>query len=464
MIGPPDGERRQWLGLREQAVADVTSRYCVLLPEAAPADLNDAALLSVDLPAPLQGLVERRRAGHPDFHAPPIGATLERLRLGTGERGVRGHVRWFPLGVVARHLVQSWLERFLVDDLRSSPIQTPAVFQWTDEMAELAGSFRDRIYEVSESDSGRSQPLGLRYGGDPGFFGVLSDVRLRSEHFPWRVHELVEAFRRNRSGELRLIQRTRSFEFFDCHIVCADGAQGLQEYLRLLDGQLEMLARLGTDHVASVVAVEGDTEAERALQGWVDRRNRPILVELMSRRRHYYRIQHNIYDVRGLRTMHGQLDEVNGPRWRPSDNDPPVVVHHSTGSLERWLLAFLLAGMDEGSPGWPIWLAPVHVRLIPVRAEHVPVASSIGERLVRRGMRVEVDDRAHPVSKRVRDSDAQWIPFVVVVGDDDEVARVRLRGGELRPMAEDDLVRAAEVDGRPVMRPLVHLTHEPGYT
>lgn len=447
--------------------------FSFLSPGSAPRRLRELTAAQGLSPAAAQLVARRLRAGA-DYHAPPLVEPLRTLRLGAPEPySEPGHQRWFPHGVLLRRLITDWLEQFLVTAFGGVPVATAALLRWGSPgaaLVELAGSFSERIYDVAQA--GDAERLMLRYGGDPGFFALLRDAPLPDEQLPLRCYELVDGFRRSRSGELRGIQRTRSFTFFDCHCVCAGTAAGVQEYLRVLSAQIELLEQLPGSHVPQVTLEAGDAEALTAIRGWVDATGQAVVLESTSRRRHYYRLLHNIYDERGLRTLHGQLDEVNGRRWRPADERHLAIVHSATGSLERWLLVFLLDALDADPPELPMWLAPVHVRVLPVGTADLGQAERLAEILSRRRVRVEIDDRDRSVARRVREAERQWVPFVVVLGskeapDPDGRVPVRLRGGELVPMSAAQIATHVEdkTGGLPFRRLGEHrLTRMAGFT
>jgi threonyl-tRNA synthetase len=84
----------------------------------------------------------------------------------------------------------------------------------------------------------------------------------------------------------------------------------------------------------------------------------------------------------------------------------------------------------------------------------VDLALSIAKRAEEQGIRVDVDDREESVSKKVRDAEVEWIPFIVVVGEK-EVASgklaVRVRGGGLVEVAQDGLATLVgdQIHGKP---------------
>jgi threonyl-tRNA synthetase len=83
----------------------------------------------------------------------------------------------------------------------------------------------------------------------------------------------------------------------------------------------------------------------------------------------------------------------------------------------------------------PAWLAPVQVTMIPIAERHVPYLRGVAEQLRERGVRVEVDDSAERMQKKIRNAQRQKVPFMLIAGDDDETAGAisfRYRSGEER--------------------------------
>ena len=117
----------------------------------------------------------------------------------------------------------------------------------------------------------------------------------------------------------------------------------------------------------------------------------------------------------------------------------PYVVHRALlGSLERFLGILI----EHYAGDFPLWLAPVQVRVIPVGESHRAAAEDIRARLVEAGARADVDERDETVSKRIRDAELQKIPRVVVYGDKESAAAlaVRERGGGQETSSLDELI------------------------
>jgi threonyl-tRNA synthetase len=113
------------------------------------------------------------------------------------------------------------------------------------------------------------------------------------------------------------------------------------------------------------------------------------------------------------------------------------VVHRALyGSFERFIGILI----EHFGGAFPVWLAPVQVRIIPVGLDHRDAARALAEQLGE--FRVEVDDSDETVGKRIRNAEVEKIPYVVVWGDkesEDSIA-VRTHGGEQSTQSLDELL------------------------
>jgi threonyl-tRNA synthetase len=114
----------------------------------------------------------------------------------------------------------------------------------------------------------------------------------------------------------------------------------------------------------------------------------------------------------------------------------PVVIHRALlGSLERFIGILI----EHYAGAFPVWLAPVQVRVIPVGEGHREAARALQAKLER--LRVDVDERDETVGKRIRDAELEKIPYVIVYGDkeSDGALAIRKRGGEQFTLSLDAL-------------------------
>lgn len=115
-----------------------------------------------------------------------------------------------------------------------------------------------------------------------------------------------------------------------------------------------------------------------------------------------------------------------------ADNQPhrPVMIHRAIfGTLERFTGVLI----EHFAGAFPVWLAPVQVRVLPITDAHAEGAAAIVDTLNEQGWSVEIDARSDTLNYRIRDAELQKVPYVLVVGDRELEAgtvAVRARGAE----------------------------------
>jgi threonyl-tRNA synthetase len=142
------------------------------------------------------------------------------------------------------------------------------------------------------------------------------------------------------------------------------------------------------------------------------------------------------------------------------EKEHPIILHCSpSGAIERVIYALLekayLAMMQGEKPMLPLWLTPTQVRLIPVKPDYLEDCLRILERLEETRIRADIDDREESVDKKIRDSETEWIHYIVVYGEREResgLLSVRKRAtGSVERLTLDDLVREIreKVEGKP---------------
>ncbi len=122
----------------------------------------------------------------------------------------------------------------------------------------------------------------------------------------------------------------------------------------------------------------------------------------------------------------------------PDNQEHPVFVVHRAflGSFERFIGILI----EHYAGAFPLWLAPVQVRVLAVSEQHREAARGLKERIAEAGYRVEIDERDETLGKRIRDAELEKIPYVVVWGEresDDALAvRTRADGQTTKSLAE----------------------------
>ncbi len=118
-----------------------------------------------------------------------------------------------------------------------------------------------------------------------------------------------------------------------------------------------------------------------------------------------------------------QLDFViprnYGLKYQGEDNEEhyPVMIHRAIlGSIER----FMGVMIEHFAGEFPTWLAPEQVRILPVSDESTEYAEEIKEELS--DFRVEIEDRSWTVGKKIQAAHDDRVPYMIIVGDDEEEA------------------------------------------
>jgi threonyl-tRNA synthetase len=141
-----------------------------------------------------------------------------------------------------------------------------------------------------------------------------------------------------------------------------------------------------------------------------------------------------------------QLPQRFGLKYIGADNTEhqPVVIHRAIfGSFERFLALLI----EHYAGGFPLWLAPVQVAILPIADRHRDHAVSVQSRLTAAGLRVELDDRVEKIGYKIREAQLQKVPYMLVLGDrevtEDHVAVRSRTAGDLGARSVADFIRTA---------------------
>ena len=106
-----------------------------------------------------------------------------------------------------------------------------------------------------------------------------------------------------------------------------------------------------------------------------------------------------------------------------------------------------------------LWLLPIHVRIIPVSEKYIDFAKELGKKFEKEKIRIDIDDRAMTVEKRVREAELEWVPYILVVGEKEKKlnflnVRIREEKGKEVKMKFKDLVKRIreKISDKPFMK------------
>jgi len=246
---------------------------------------------------------------------------------------------------------------------------------------------------------------------------------------PVRMAELGLVHRHELSGVLHGLMRVRCFTQDDAHIFMLPG-QIKEEIMGVIDL---------VDYFYSVFGfkyrVELSTKPEKAMGSdeiWENATN-SLEDALKSKGMDYKvnegdgafygpKIDFHLEDCLGRTWQCGtiQLDFLMPEKFdlnyvgEDGQKHRPVMIHRVVfGSIER----FIGILTEHFAGAFPVWLAPVQVRVLPITDRHIDYARDVVSRLDGEDIRVELDDRNEKVNYKIREAQGQKIPYMLVVGD-----------------------------------------------
>jgi threonyl-tRNA synthetase len=116
----------------------------------------------------------------------------------------------------------------------------------------------------------------------------------------------------------------------------------------------------------------------------------------------------------------------------------PLILHCSpSGAIERNIYALLEKAYHEQmagkAPMLPQWLSPTQVRLIPLSDKFISKVEQLAQKITQHSIRVDIDDSASTLQKKIREAEQEWVPYIIVVGEKEiESGTLSVRDRELK--------------------------------
>ncbi len=404
---------------------------------------------------------------------PPHVPLMKRLEIADYEPGSDpGNLRWYPKG----RLIKSLLERFVTSEMNAygaMEVETPVMYDFNHpSLADYLNRFPARQYVLKTED----KELFLRFAACFGQFLMVHDTQFSYRQMPLKLYELTRySFRREKSGEVCGLRRLRAFTMPDCHAFCTDLEQAKKEFKTRFNLCISVLSNIGLSKNDYEIAIrftkdfyEENTDFIADLAKIY---GKPLLAEVWTERFFYFKLKWDANFVdnqdKAAALSTDQIDVENAKRYEityvdeKNQKQHPLILHCSpSGAIERCVYALLEKAYKEQQDGklpmLPLWLSPTQVRLIPISEKFTEKVREVAEKMAAHFIRVDIDDRASTLHKKVREAETEWIPYVIVVGQrelDSEVLSVRDREmhGEVQNMKLDELITkiAAKLEGKP---------------
>ena len=344
-----------------------------------------------------------------------------------------GNMRYYPKGRLMKSLIEQFVTRKVLE-YGGIEVETPIMYDTKHpSMESYFNRFPARQYNIVSDN----KQLFLRFAACFGQFLMAKDFHITYKNLPLKLYELTRySFRREKSGELVGLRRLRAFSMPDCHAFCKDIEQAKDECLKRFDLSINVLngfdIRIEDIEMAIRFTETFYNENKEFVAQISQKFGKPILVEMWKDRFFYFILkwEFNYVDSLGKAAALStdQIDVENGKRYNIEYIDEqgkiqnPIILHNSpSGAIERIIYTLLEKAAkikQQGQrPQFPIWLSHTQVRIIPIRNEHLPFAENTENTLSQSYIRADIDDRPESLSKRIREAETEWIPFILVIGD-----------------------------------------------
>ena len=371
-----------------------------------------------------------------------------------------GNLRYYPKGKMIKALIEEWVTQKTLE-YGAMEVESPIMYDYEHpSLKKYLHRFPARQYTIQTPN----KKVFLRFAACFGQFLMMHDANVSYRDLPVRLYEITKySFRVEQRGELAGLRRLRAFTMPDCHAFCKDIEQAKGEMIKRFELADKIQSGVGLgreDFELAIRTVKSFWDENKDyIIALVKKWGKPALVEIWDSQFFYFVLKYewNFIDAldKAACLTTDQIDVENGERYdlRFTDADNkqkhPIILHLSpSGAVERVMYALLeRAYMEQKNgenPVLPLWLSPTQVRLCPVSDEFTDYAKEIANKIEKK-IRVDVDDRAESVQKKIRDAEMEWIPYIVVIGEKEKKSgklAVRFREtGKVENMKEDELIK-----------------------
>ena len=370
---------------------------------------------------------------------------------------------WTPKGTILRTQLEDYLKQ---EQLKRGylPVVTPHLART--ELFKISGhwqNYKDDMFPLMADDEAAAaaeQGFVLKPMNCPFHIQIYKSELRSYKELPIRLAEFGTVYRYEQSGELGGLTRVRGFTVDDSHLFVTP-EQLDEEFLKVVDLILNVFkslqlskfkARLSfrdPDSNKYIGSNEAWEKAENAIRRAVETLNMDHFEALGEAAFYGPKLDFIFEDALEREWQLGtvQVDYNLPERFEleyvaeDGSRQRPIMIHRAPfGSLER-LIGILI---EEYAGDFPLWLAPIQVRLLPVRDAHFDYVREVAAKMQAMGIRAEADTSGERLGKMIRNAEKQKIPVMAVVGDkevEDKTLSIRTRAsGELGAIAVTEAI------------------------
>jgi threonyl-tRNA synthetase len=340
---------------------------------------------------------------------------------------------WLPKGAALRERLENFLKKAQMK-AGYLPVITPHI--GNKNLYVTSGH-----YEKYGADS--FQPIKTPHEGEEFFLKPMNcphhcEIYKASpksyKDLPVRLAEFGTVYRYEQAGELHGLTRVRGFTQDDAHLFCRPD-QVKEEFCKVIDLVLYVFKALDfKDYTAQISLRDPENKtkyigsdenwalAESAIVESAAEKGLKTVVELGEAAFYGPKLDFMVRDAIGRKWQLGTIQvDYNLPErfeleYTGSDNQKhrPVMIHRAPfGSLERFVAVLI----EHCAGKFPLWLAPEQISILPISEKYNDYAKKVLELLKNYDIRGLVDDRNEKIGKKIRDTELNKVPFMLIVGE-----------------------------------------------
>jgi len=353
--------------------------------------------------------------------------------------------------VLRKTLLKLWYE--LHDEAEYDEISTPTILSrhlW--EQSGHWDHYRENMYFTTIDD----EPYAIKPMNCPGGILVYKSNVHSYRDFPMRMAELGLVHRHELHGALHGLFRVRCFTQDDAHIFMLPSQmkQEISGVMDLIDKAykifgLDYHVELSTRPEDSMGSDEIWDLATKTLREVIEEKGVPFQINEGDGAFYGPKLDFHVKDSIGRTWQCGtiQLDMLMPERFdmtyigEDGQKHRPVMVHRTVfGSVERFLGILI----ENYNGAFPVWLAPVQVKLLPISDKHLAYAKELRKKFKKMGIRVEVDESNEKIGYKIRKAQIEKVPYMAVIGDkemENNTLSIRDRAkGDIGAQPVDDFI------------------------
>ncbi len=344
------------------------------------------------------------------------------------------------------------IERFITDEeLKRGYLYTSTPIMAKSDLYKISGHwqhYKDSMFVLKIGN----EEFALRPMTCPFQFIIYKSKTRSYRDLPIKYAEIADLFRNEKSGELMGLSRVRQFALTDAHVICRPD-QLEEEFKKVLDLMNYAMKVLKINDVWYRFSKWDQKNKKKYIdnpKAWeASQKSMKKILDKLKLKYIEAKDEAAFYgpklDVQ-YKNVFGkedtlitvQIDFALPERFDLSYRDEkgkdkrPMVIHRSSvGAIER-TMAYIL---EKTQGNLPAWLSPVQVKVLSMTDRNVKFSRKIKEELEKYKIRVELDDRAETMSKKVRDAQVEKVNYMLTIGDKEEKSKtlaVRGRDGKVK--------------------------------